>query len=215
MTPEQRKSASEILLHKRGIRINLQLPLTEDDDEVTLRSEDELVRRMLALWAVVQIAAQPDDSCYVDYFKIHNRLAWLSPQEKAFLRGDEREDDDFVHFSWKRESLFFLAWCAGLTDQIQIPLNTSDIASIAHFFPKTQDQPTVLRQAIQIRSKKEIMDWCDVLYRLHWAVRHAALIGKPTPANIEGRAVKEWHRAVNWMTCYEEEDNWDHVSTET
>lgn len=215
MSPEQRKTASELLLHKRGIRINPQLHLTENDDEVTLRSEDELVRRMMALRAVVGTAAQPESAHYFDYFTVHKVEAWLSPQESEFLRGDERDDNDFIKFAGKRESLFFLAWCAGLIEKIQIPVAESGIESIAHYFPENMEQPIALRQAIRIRPKKELMDWSDLLYRLHWAVRHAGLIGKSMPGNLNGLAIKEWHQAVNWMTCYEEEDNWDHVSTET
>lgn len=215
MSPEQRKSASETLLHKRGIRINLQLPLTEDDDDVVLRFEEELMQRMVALWAVVQTAEQPGNTHFFDYITAQGITDWLSPQELAFLRGDERDENDFIQFKAKRESLFFLAWCAGLIDKISMPIAPSSLASIAHFFSQPMEQSSILRQSIRIRSKKEIMDWCDLLYRLHWSVRHAGLIGKPMPANLNASAVKNWHQAVNWVTCYEEENNWDHVSTET
>jgi len=53
MNPEYRKTASETLLHKRGIRINLQLPEIESNEEVQLRSAEQLLHRMVALWAVV------------------------------------------------------------------------------------------------------------------------------------------------------------------
>lgn len=57
--------------------------------------------------------------------------------------------------------------------------------------------------------------WADLLYRLHWAVRDARLTGSSQPAGIEGGVIQEWHLAVNWMTRYDNEDNWDRVGTDT
>lgn len=82
-------------------------------------------------------------------------------------------------------------------------------------FPQEMDALERLRNAIRMRAKNVVMDWADLLYRLHWAVRHAGLIGKPTPANLDGSVVREWHQAVNWMIGYEEENNWDLVGTDT
>jgi Domain of unknown function (DUF4272) len=53
MTPEERKFASETLLREHGVAINPTLPLIESDDEVVLRSRDEVLQRFVALWAVV------------------------------------------------------------------------------------------------------------------------------------------------------------------
>jgi hypothetical protein len=51
-SPEQRKANSERVLIARGIPINPHLPLIESDDDVTLRAEDEVLSRLIALWAV-------------------------------------------------------------------------------------------------------------------------------------------------------------------
>jgi hypothetical protein len=59
------------------------------------------------------------------------------------------------------------------------------------------------------------MDYSDLLYRLHWEVRHSQLTGRPCPASVNADTVREWHQAVNWICQYEEENDWDLVSTET
>ena len=48
-SPEIRKELSELTLHKRGIRLNLQLPTIESEDEIRLRSVEEIHQRLLAL----------------------------------------------------------------------------------------------------------------------------------------------------------------------
>jgi len=215
MNPEFRKITSETLLHKRGIRINLQLPEIESNEEVQLRSADDLLRRLVALWAVVGAAQSRDGTHFRDYIEHHNIESWLSDRERAFLFSDECSDEDCKQFSGKREAWFFLAWCGGLIKNIEIPSDDASLKAIMHLFPHEMEAPTSLQYAIRPRTKNMIMDWADLLYRLHWAVRHASLIGKPVPANLNAQAVQEWHQVVNWMIRYDEEDDWDQVGTDT
>lgn len=77
------------------------------------------------------------------------------------------------------------------------------------------EPPDRLKESIRVRARSEVMMWADLLYRLHWAVRDARLTGSSQPAGIEGGVIQEWHLAVNWMTRYDNEDNWDRVGTDT
>ncbi|HEY8101609.1 MAG TPA: DUF4272 domain-containing protein [Burkholderiaceae bacterium] len=215
MNPEFRKLASETLLHKRGIRINLQLPEIESNEEIQLRSADELFRRLVALWAVSGSSQMRDATYFRDYIVHHKMKSWLSDREREFLFGDARTDEDYTQFSCKREALFFLAWCADLIKEIEIPSSESSIKLIMTLFPQEMEAPSRLQAAIRMRSKDAMLDWADLLYRVHWAVRHATLINKPVPANLDVVAVQEWHQAVNWMIRYDDEDNWDCVGTDT
>lgn len=215
MNQEERKEASETVLRKHGVRINPHLPLIEPDDEVALRSPSEVLHRLVALWAVVGSAFLRDNRHFRDYITQRKYESWLSEQELAFLLSDTRNERDYVQYTWKLECLYFLAWCAGLIDKIEIPAVESSVESIMHLFPQDMEEPTALQSALDIRNKDEIMAWADLLYRLHWAVRDASLNGKKLPPNINGGVVQEWHLAVNWMTRYGDEDNWDHVGTDT
>lgn len=215
MNPESRKFLSETILHKRGIRINLQLPLIESDEEVNLRSKDALFQRLIALWAVTGAAEAEHPSYFRQYITTHQMASYLSEQEHAFLFSDVMSSQDRAHFVLQKERLFFLAWCAGINDEIELSLHTSDVSKLQRFFPQAMEQASVLEKAIQLRSKSRILDWADLLYRVHWAVRHANLIGKTTVGNIRCDVIPEWHHAVNWITAYNEEDNWDLVETDT
>ncbi|MFZ6816648.1 DUF4272 domain-containing protein [Undibacterium sp. Rencai35W] len=215
MNPENRKFLSETMLHKRGIRINLQLPLIESDEEVTLRDTTSLFERLVALWAVTSSAQSGEASYFREYLASHQMTGYLSEKEKSFLLSDQWTEDERNYFSVQKERLFLLAWCAGIQPDIELSLQASNLDKLLRYFPRGMESPDVLRQAINTRSKSKILDWADLLYRVHWAVRHANLIGKTTVGNIRCDIIPEWHHAVNWITCYNEEDNWDMVETDT
>jgi hypothetical protein len=215
MMPELRKEASELQLHKRGIRINVQLHVIESEEEVTLRSSDELIDRMMALWLVTSAAQTGQLAPYRRLVEMHHLQHVLSADETAFLFASANADAAFHRFSSCTEALYFLAWCAGLVDDMQVSAKPSNLKKVSYYFPAAFKDITALRVAVQVRSKSKVLDWCDLLYRMHWAVRHAQLTQKSCPLNVNANQVREWHRAVNWMCCYEEIDDWDQVSIET
>lgn len=218
MTPELRKEASELQLHKRGIRINVQLHVIEADEEVRLRTSAEVEARLIALWAVSQAAISGERSAMYAYLQAHDLTSVLSAQESDFLTQEIVSDALQQSFRERLHAFHFLAWCASLLDKIDLspkPIATDKI--LQHFTSSDQAAPltAVITTVIKLRRKADIMDWSDLLYRLHWAVRHAALNDKPSPGNIDAAMVREWHQAVNWICNYDEENNWDLVSTET
>jgi hypothetical protein len=216
MTPLQRKETSNVLLSKHGIPVSESLPLIEDEVGVSLRSTEELLHRLIALWAVTGSAHLPE----VDFFRTYVRDAqlegWLSRREHRFLFSEDPAQQERVHFGWQLEPLFFLSWCGGLIPTISLPFQQSDMSSVLGLFP-LQSSPTLdrLKAALSLRPTPEVLNWADLLYRAHWAVRESQLRGRGSPARLVPGAVMEWHKAANWMTGYEEEDDWDDVATDT
>lgn len=215
MTPHDRKTSSEAKLKARDIAVNEHLPLIESEDEIQLRSPEELLHRLIALWAVVDKAFLRKKSETPAYIAAQGMQAWLSGVELKFLLAEQPSERDAIHFSWQLEVLYFVAWCAGLLESSELPTEESSVKPILHLFPAGAEAPDRLRAAIRPRSKAEVLDRADLLYRLHWAVRDAKLTGAPAPEGIDGGVVQEWHRAVNWMIRYGEEDDWDQVGTDT
>lgn len=215
MNPYDRKIFSEAKLKARNIAVNEHLPLIESEGEVTLRSPEELLRRLVALWAVVDKAFLRTESETPGYIVANGMQMWLSGVELKFLLAEPPTERDAIHFSWQLEALYFVAWCAGLLENSELPIEESSVKPILHLFPSGAETPERLREAIKPRGKAEILDRADLLYRLHWAVRDAKLKGAPAIVGIDGGVVQEWHRAVNWMIRYDEEDDWDQVGTDT
>ncbi|CAN7578827.1 DUF4272 domain-containing protein [Massilia sp. LjRoot122] len=215
MTPEERRTANEDLLRERGIPVNPHLPMIEGEDGVRLRSEDALWRRLLALWGVVGTATLREHAYFKEYFSVGERRDWLSGDEAAFIFNDTPAEADVIRFSWRLEAMIFLAWCGGLVDELPMPEQASSAEAILPLYPHDLGDAGMLRQALRLRDKAEILDWADLLYRLHWAVRDAQLHGRELPPGINPGMVLEWHHAANWMICYEDEDDWDAVGTDT
>jgi len=227
MTPELRKEASELQLHKRGIRINVQLHVIEADEEISLRNESELAQRLIALWAVSQAAISGKYDALHTYLNQHNLMPMLSAEESSFLhdyaKNSNLNDHRIEVFRGRLHAFHFLAWCAGLLEKIDLGNKPIATEKILNYFPAIdalndmQAAPInfSINAHIKRRRKDAIMDWADLLYRLHWAVRHAQLNQKASPGNIDATMVKEWHQAVNWMCNYDDENDWDEVSTET
>ena len=180
-----------------------------------LRSREEVLRRLIALWAVVDKAFLGSKSESTNYIVTHDMQPWLSSVERTFLLDEQPNKRDGIHFSWQLEALYFVAWCAGLLECNEVPDEESSVKSILDLFPAGAEQPDRLRAAIRRREKSEVLNRADLLYRLHWAVRNANLTGSGALKGIDGGVVQEWHRAVNWMIRYDSEDDWDQVGTDT
>jgi hypothetical protein len=219
MNAEERRAASEALLRDYGIAINPNLPSIDGDEDVSLRSADALWQRLVALWGVVGAAMLRRNAFFKEYFSADERRALLSNDEAAFLFNDAPPEEDVIRFSWRLEALMFLAWCGGLVDDPGLPVKPSSAEAILPLYPHDMGEAAMLRDALRPRSKEEILDKADLLYRLHWAVRDAHLNGREPEVGINARinpgVVLEWHHAVNWMTRYDGEDDWDAVSTDT
>lgn len=181
MSPEEWKAASERLLTARRIPINQGLSVIESDDEVNLRNPEEVLHRLVALWAVAGTASLRDRDDFREYIRGRKYEGWLSENGRGFLFGENRTERGYIQYSWRTESLYFLAWCAGLVRSIEIPEGQSDINEVIPLFPKEREEPSVLASAIQIRPKEEILHWSDLLYRLHWAVRETDINGEDLP----------------------------------
>jgi hypothetical protein len=105
-------------------------------------------------------------------------------------------------------------WSAGLFEDLPLPTHGTDTGKIVSMFPECDESPWPFIQKLQMRTKSEILDAEDLIYRLHWAVRNTGLTGKHAcRAKLYAGVVKEWRHAINWVTNYKNLD-WDEVTTE-
>jgi len=84
MHPDDRKEISESRLRALGVPVNDHLPNIESEDEVELRSPQEVLCRLVALWSVVDKAFLGPKSESASYIVAHDMLPWLSPVERSF-----------------------------------------------------------------------------------------------------------------------------------
>jgi len=213
-SPELRKELSELTLHKRGIRINLQLPLIESEDEIQPRSNDEVFQRLVALTAIWQLQQTSQRADVIDVIRTQQINSYFSEGERQLMRKHS-VGPAMPAPALSADALHFLAWCCGIQKTIGMPDGCYKEAIAEPLWQQIASHPDSLRSQIHLRSKSVLLDWADLLYRMHWAVRHAHITGKPTPGRLDAAAVHEWHKVVNWLIRYDDENDWDKVSTET
>ncbi|WP_423679301.1 MULTISPECIES: DUF4272 domain-containing protein [unclassified Undibacterium] len=213
-SPELRKELSELTLHKRGIRINLQLPLIESEDEIQLRSNEDVFQRLIALTAIWQLQQASQRSDVIDVIHTQQLDSYFSENERRLML-ENNADPAIPANAMSADALHFLAWCSGIQKAIGMPdgCYKEDVAEL--LWKQIVRNPDSLRSQIHLQSKTVLLDWADLLYRMHWAVRHAHITGKPIPGRLNAVAVHEWHKVVNWLIQYDDENDWDKVSTET
>lgn len=209
-----RKARTEQCLQELGFQINPHLPAIEEESDSNIRSASELSQRLICLWAVSGHARFPDETYFKEYLQANGFWEASSPDEKQFLGKSESDinEGEIIRFSWCSENMYLLAWCGGLFDSLQFPSSQSSLKAIFDLFPAEMDDVGRLEKAVHIQSKTKLLNCSDFLYRLHWAMREPPQKGQ---AMANAGVILEWHKAINWMTCYSEEDNWDEVTTDT
>lgn len=212
-----RKAATERMLAGRGVRVLSSLPPIVSGLEVELRAPSAVADRCLALFASAVRAetfATSPPPMHAD--EIRERLpraeAAMSPRELAFLRSDQPEEQDVIDHVWRYEALAVLAWSLSLIPEPGFPSGLCDVPQLAKAMME-HDGETLVREA-RLRPTATILDALDQCFRIHWAVTDARVNGQPPVHDVDPGVVFERHRALNWLTCFQDAD-WDDVDTPT
>ena len=213
-TAEQRKKETEKLLRSLNIPYIDHLPLIEEENEVKVRTAQEIAERILILVYLAYIAEVPDEKeNIIDFLKTN--LLWnkVSPDEKELFQKNELTDQEAVNVSWRSEAVWLLLWTINKVDKLELPTEQVEISEIVSHLPKFLTDPKEFIETAIVRQTTEILDISDLTYRLHWATRQANLNKQTMPANLNLSVIEERHYAINWATYYA--DEWDEVTTDT
>ncbi|QEG01792.1 hypothetical protein Mal15_58730 [Stieleria maiorica] len=208
----QRKAQAEIELRNRLIDTPEALPPVVSEFEVTLRSADEVVWRMLALFVVAVRAESLSSGKPIPVAALREKspLAFqsLTSWETTFLENESPPEADVSAAGWRYEALALLQWSLGMHSELAFPDAICDVPEVAR-----QMIAMPARQMIEsaaLRPTGEILDALDMNFRLLWAARDAATRQTEPPAGIEGGVIAERQHALNWLTRFENAE-WDEV----
>ena len=213
-TAEQRKKQTEKYLKSLNIPFIDHLPLIEEENEVKIRTAQEIAERILILVYLAYVSEVPDERENVIEF-LETNLLWdkVSPDEKELFQKEELTDQETTNISWRSEGVWLLLWTINKVDKLELPTEQVEIPKIVSLLPEFLTDPTEFIKSAIIRPTTEILDQSDLIYRLHWATRNADLNNQPMPANLDLSIIMERHYAINWVTFYA--DEWDEISTDT
>jgi hypothetical protein len=198
-------------LKKSDVSFALDADLSEVSKDWNLQPTEEILKRIIALWCAAGYAQTNFGPYFPEYVETNNIHDWLTGPERKFVFTEKPSKTHQIHFSWRTEHIYFLLWCVGVIPQIDLPIKQSRIGDVFDLFPQDMEQPEVLRQAMKVRPKEDIVAWAEVLHEVHGALRRGKL--KKTKISIE--IVQEWHHAVNWILDVCPGESWEFVTTDT
>lgn len=219
----QRRNENMKYLFDRQIYV-MELPINDDDEVVRIRSKEEIVKRMLGVMMISlysECLLNPAENMTVSEARefIHRAMKRhgisdlaeiMSPDELAYFNDDDSDEKTRIRYSWQYENLYALEWALGLDEWTDV----MDICDVPKSVRVVKGTCQEICDAVQVRSKKEILDKADLVYRMDWACVDARIHGMQAPGNMNPGVVNARHKTLNWLICLENAD-WDNVDTST
>jgi hypothetical protein len=211
---QDRRSQSESYCKAHNIPIyaNPNSLFVDPEEKVTIRTQDEIVSRALAL-CYIGLKSEGLEQQHLDKMdKDFNISAKLTPNENAYVTARQPTEQQKVDANWRYESLHVMLWALGFIDSLSYPDQMCNVANdVKIIYGLTEQQ---FRQKAKLRTKKEILDQADLILRLDWACVSARVKNESAPGNLDKSVVFERHHSLNWLINYMNQD-WDNVTTDT
>lgn len=205
-----RKAATEAALAARGISLPETLPPLVCEDELTLRTRDEVIERARALLLVALRAESVASGEAMPVETLLSKMPLaddaLSAKEQVFLAQEAPAQQECAQFIWRYEALLVLEWALGLVGELAYPSAPAEAADIV--------ARLIEMRGPQLRSAGQILDALDLHYRLHWHVRQTRLKTKGEAKGVDADVVMERHHTLNWLVRFQHAP-WDEVDTPT
>jgi hypothetical protein len=209
----ERKKRSEAILQKEGVPFIEHLPVVEDEATAQIRSLDEIAWRAMALCIVAVKGEGLEQERVLEIIEQYKLEHAFTPKEREFIYNDSASEQDRVQFSWQYECYWVLLWALNYVEELSRPDQICDVPqSVQTMINRTAEE---FIQEANLRDKSEILDAADLIYRYDWACVDARVNGRIIPQWLECGVVLERHRTLNWLVGYNENANWDDVTTDT
>jgi hypothetical protein len=215
-TPQQRerRARSEEICTSRNIPIykNPNSLFVDSDEMVSIRTQDEVVDRALALM-YIGLKSEGLEQVHLDRVDAEfNIMSKLSPIEKAYATATNPTQQQAINANWRYEGLHVMLWALGYIDQLVYPDQMCNVGDDVGIIYKLKNEG--FRNNARLRNKQEILDEADLILRYNWACVSARIKGEEAPSELNGSIVVERHHALNWLICQDNEE-WDDVMTNT
>lgn len=218
---ERRKRASIAYIRERNIPHLKTLPELPPAADCLWKSEEDIARRAVALLIVIQYAcdvAQGEDLAASKDFVTEMLRKFgverhLTDNERELLQDENPAGQAAVNIAWQYEAYWALIWALGLVESLDFPDRICDCDYAIQVVSECDSFEEFYRKTA-MRSREEIMDEADKIYRLHWACVNNRINGQEAPAGMNESIVVERRRGLFWMIGRFDEA-WDDISMDT
>lgn len=184
----------------------------DPEEAVTIRTQDEVVDRALAL-CYLGLKSEGLEQKHLDQMdKDFRIMEKLTAYEKEYATAKQPTEQQTIDANWRYESLHVLLWALSYIDTLSYPDQMCNVADDVKIIYELKEQN--FRQKAKLRTKKEILDQADLILRIHWACVDARVKNEAAPGGLNSSVVYERHYSLNWLINYMNEE-WDSVSTDT
>lgn len=211
----ERKKRSEKILKENNIPFIDHLPvIIGDDEEVKIRSKEEIVKRAIALQIVAIKGEGLKQEIVEKIINDFNANDFFTPKEKEFIVKKNPTDQERINFTWQYECYWVMLWVLGYIEELSYPNNVCDIPKAVTILKEAGTYYNFFNKT-NLRNENDILDQADLIYRYDWACVNSRLKGEDAPSSgLDSGVVLERHRALNWLINYSDQD-WDNISTDT
>ena len=211
ITAKDLKAETEASLKKRGYPINPHLPQIEELADLRIASSLQVRRRCLILASVCGRAYGAKYDVVAPWIDNHGLREFCTEDEVELIDAKKPSEAQKAPFKRQPEALWEFAWVLKMIPEVDHFKPCSD--NLVHMFPKPGDDPSPFLAATEIQDADALYREADRLYRIHWAVRDAALNGRKPP-NGQGEYLTLYRcQAINWTM--QSEIPWDEVDVST
>lgn len=199
-----RREKNNAYIREQGIAVAEKLISFWEDEEVALKTKEEICKRAMACFFVIQIACDIGNGAYeesmeyfapvIDKFGV---MEAMNSKEKRILDGTYSMQDA-IDMDWAYEAYWALCWCLGLVDDIRDAGNVCDCEKAIEI-AKSCDSVEDLVQKSKLRSKEEILDMLDLYVRYNWAINEEKVNPEASTGDLDGSIVIERRRGLEWV----------------
>ena len=207
----KRKGNSEAFLESHEVKVNKNLPCVSSSENVVLRNVKDVIDRAYAL-LIVAVKGEGIEQEHLVKTVAAKNIDTFSPKESYIYQAESINDQERAYATWRYESLYTILWSLGKMEELKYPSEICDVQGIVgKIFQPSREE---FESSVKLRSKSEILDELDKIYRMNWACVDARIKGQQVSGNINSSVVHERHYSLNWLTNYQNQD-WDDVQTNT
>lgn len=214
----ERRAKNNAFIRARGIACYEDLPVIESSADVKLRSLDEISRRALASFFLIQVACDVNNGCYEESVRIIrpilerlDLISCLNAKERRLLDGTFAMQDA-IDLDWEYEDLWSLFYALGFVDDIR---DAGDVCDCGYIIETVNACSSLedFRSKCKLRGVEEILDTLDLYYRYHWACVEHRLHPETPIADLIPSCVVERRRGLEWLIS--DEDDWFEITLDT
>ena len=213
-----RREISNAKIKKEKIACYESLPCVEASSEVKLKSLDEICKRVLASFLIIQLACDINNGKYEESVEIISKLLekfnvtdCLNKKEQKILDGTY-EMQDAIDIDWEYETYWALVWALGLVEDISDATNICNCDYAIQLFNESNSYEE-FKSKCKLRDINEILDMLDLYYRYHWACVEKRIKSETSIGNLNSSVVVERRRGLEWLIS--ETQDWYDISLDT